>query len=258
MCLILLGYNTHPRYRLILIANRDEFYSRKTAPLGFWEDHPHVLAGRDLEQMGTWLGVSRSGRIAAITNYRGLEKSGITGPSRGHLVSRYLIDGRSPNDYLGHLAAHDSQYNGFNLIVGDLSGMQYHGNRAPGITDLTAGWHGLSNHLLNTAWPKTQKGLASLQNICQNSGDIDMESLFDILADDTPAPDDSLPDTGVGLEWERILSAIFIKSPHYGTRSSSIILMDHHGYVQFWERTHPIPGATGRHPETRHLDFRFG
>lgn len=256
MCLILLGYHVHPLYRLILIANRDEFYARKTAPLNFWEDHPDVLGGRDLEQMGTWLGISRSGRVAAITNYREPEKRKINTPSRGHLVSRYLIDGDSPNAYLQHLVCHDSQYSGFNLIVGDPSGMQYRGNRSSGIVDITAGWHSLSNHLLNTPWPKTQNGLLALKNACQTSNDIDIESLFKILADDTPTPDDLLPDTGIELAWERILSAIFIKSPYYGTRSSSIILIDHQDYVQFWERFHPTFDSSKIRSETRYLAFK--
>jgi uncharacterized protein with NRDE domain len=158
MCLILFAYQIHPRYRLVLGANRDEFYARPTAPLDFWQDHPQVLAGRDLEQHGTWMGVTRNGRWAAVTNYRDLRIMKTDAHSRGHLVADFLLSHVPPHAYMRQIATKADQYNGFNLIVGDSAELVYFSNRERKIRLLGPGLYGLSNHLLDTAWPKVARG----------------------------------------------------------------------------------------------------
>jgi uncharacterized protein with NRDE domain len=162
MCLILFAYQRHPRYRLILAANRDEFYARPTAPLGFWADHPQVLAGRDLEQKGTWLGVTRGGRLAAITNYRDPQAIKPNAPSRGHLVSDFLKGSIPPLDYLQDISASAARYSGFNLLVGDPSGLFYFSNHGAVMCRLAPGLYGLSNGLLDIPWPKVDQGKQAL------------------------------------------------------------------------------------------------
>jgi len=237
MCLILLAYNVHPEYRLIVAANRDEFYDRPTAPMDFWEDYPDVLAGRDLQGGGTWLGITRSGRFAALTNYREPVAPTPDVPSRGHLVGGFLTGNVPSAAYLEKVSAAGSSYSGYNLIVGDASSLYYHSNRGAGARMLAPGWYGLSNHLLNTPWPKVEKGMARLKAAVSADGPVDMDGLFQLLTDGEAAPDDRLPHTGVSLEWERILSPLFIQSPGYGTRSSTVVLIDRQGGVRIGERT---------------------
>jgi uncharacterized protein with NRDE domain len=237
MCLILLSYNVHPDFRLILAANRDEFYDRPTSALDYWPDHPDVLAGRDLKANGTWMGVSRAGKIAAITNYRDPSAVMPDAPSRGSLIREFLVGHSSPQDYLEALGQIGKRYNGFNLIAGDAGGLYYTSNRSAGVQKLQAGIYGISNHLIDTAWPKVQRGKALLQDQFKGHEKIDAEKILDILADRWQPTDAKLPQTGVGLEWERLLAPMFIISPDYGTRSSSVVLFDQSGEISLWERT---------------------
>jgi uncharacterized protein with NRDE domain len=237
MCLILLAYDVHPQYHLILAANRDEFHDRPTLPMGFWEDHPDILAGRDLKGGGTWLGITRSGRFAAITNYREPGGPKPDAPSRGNLVSAFLLGNSPSKTYLEAISAVGQTYSGFNLIVGDASGLYYHSNRGPGILRLEPGWHGLSNHLLNSPWPKVKKGVALLKKAVSDADVVNTAPIFHLLENSEFPPDDGLPNTGVGMEWERVLSPMFIKSPGYGTRSSSVMLIGRDGRVQVAEQT---------------------
>jgi len=237
MCLILFSYQMHPEYELILAANRDEFYNRPTAPLDYWPTHPDVLAGRDLKSNGTWLGITKTGRIAAITNYRDPSVMMENAPSRGVLIRNFLTENSSPQEYLNEVSKIGNSYNGFNLIVGDTSGLYYFSNRATQVQQLKPGIYGISNHLLDTAWPKIQRGKALLQDQLKGHEKIDIEKIWRILADRSQPPDAELPNTGVGLQWERILSSLFISSPDYGTRSSSIILVEKSGHTVFMERT---------------------
>jgi uncharacterized protein with NRDE domain len=245
----------HPDYRLILAANRDEFYNRPTAPLDYWSDHPDVLAGRDLKGNGTWLGVTRAGRIAAITNFRepGVRMQGA--PSRGILTRNYLTSNSSPQRYLNEISKTGYTYNGFNLIAGDASGLFYYSNRATPVRKLKPGLYGISNHLLDTSWPKVKKGKMRLQDPLNGKEKIDLEKIFEILSDSSLPPDDELPDTGVGLHWERILSPLFIISPDYGTRSSSVVLIDKFGQVTITERTFFNTGNEIKEGETRRYSF---
>ncbi len=255
MCLILLSYDTHPVYRMVLAANRDEFYSRPTAPLDFWDDHPDILAGRDLKCLGVWLGVTRNGRIAAVTNFRepGFQIAGA--PSRGLLISDFLVSKESPKQYLEYLELVGNKYNGFNMILGDRTELFYYSNRANRVQTLLPGLYGLSNHLLNTPWPKVQKGKASLAKQLSGKDKIDLEGIFSILKDNTYPPDNMLPDTGAGYKWERILSPLFITSKFYGTRSSSIVLMERNGKITFLERTFVSDGRTVTQGDTRKFSF---
>ena len=248
MCLILFAYRQHPGYRLILAANRDEFYGRPTAPAAFWEDAPDLLAGRDLKSGGTWLGVTRAGRFAAITNYREPDVHLEGAPSRGELVAGFLQSDRAPQAYLDRLAASADRYNGFNLIVGDAGAMGYFSNREGTVRMLGPGVYGLSNHLLDTPWPKVEQGKTLLEAYLGN-GEMDEAALLAALNDPTQVPDAALPDTGVGLAWERMLSPLFIQSPGYGTRASSVLLIRHNGEVTFAERTFQAgePGETRRY-----------
>jgi uncharacterized protein with NRDE domain len=250
MCLILFSYRLHADYRLILAANRDEFYNRPTAPLDYWSDHPDVLAGRDLKANGTWLGVTRSGRFAAITNYRDPAAQMKNAPSRGSLISDFLTGNTSPERYLKSVSKEGKAFNGFNLIAGDESELYYYSNRATRIRQLQPGLYGISNRLLDTAWPKIQRGKSLLKGQLSGREKVDVEKIWEVLADRSLPPDEALPDTGVGLDWERILAPLFISSPDYGTRSSSIVLMEYSGRTTFMERTFPNAANAARDPET--------
>jgi len=201
MCLILFAYKIHPNYRLILAANRDEFYNRSTAPLDYWAEHPDVLAGRDLIGNGTWLGVNRTGRIAALTNFRERGAQMQKAPSRGALIHNYLTADSAPLHYLKEVRNIGHIYNGFNLITGDTDGLFYYSNRATRIHKLKPGFYGISNHFLDTSWPKVKIGKVRLQGQLNAHEKIDPEKIFKILSDRSMPIDDELPDTGVGLQW---------------------------------------------------------
>lgn len=236
MCLILLAFQTHPRYKLILAANRDEYYQRPTAPAGWWEEARFLLAGKDLEAGGTWMGITKKGKLAALTNYRGTESHKENAPSRGALVSQYLLSNISSREYLEELQAKSAGYNGFNLILGDMDKLCYYSDRQKKILHIAPGVHGLSNDSLDTPWPKVIKGKQILEQQVLNQPEISLESIFSFLEDTEMAPDDQLPDTSIGIGYERVLSSIFIKSPGYGTRSSTVLLVDKDNQVTFAER----------------------
>lgn len=247
MCLILFSYMKHPGYRLVLAANRDEFYERPSRPAGFWEEDENILGGKDLQAGGTWLGITKTGRFAAITNYREPEKFKPGAPSRGMLISDYLQGTSAPGDYLREVAVKSALYNGFNMIAGDPDSLCYFSNRNGGVRQIAPGIYGLSNHLLDTPWPKVVLGKRLLGSVLD--GDIVPEKIFQVLRDGRQPADGELPRTGVTLEWERILSSIFITSPIYGTRSSTLITIDCEGNVDFIEQVfnnHPEPQLVNR------------
>jgi uncharacterized protein with NRDE domain len=250
MCLILFAHEAHAGYRLVLAANRDESYARATLPAAFWADAPDVLAGRDLEQSGSWLGVTRSGRYAAVTNYRQPRPLRLAAPSRGLLVGDYLRGSLRPPEYLQAVSARSRQYNGFNLLAGDADGIYYHSNRGERIEQVAPGIHGLSNHLLDTPWPKVVAGRTALADLAHAEGAALIDGLFDTLASRSVAADAALPDSGVGIERERNLSPAFIAAEAYGTRASTVLLIDRAGAVTFIERRFGPMGAplgTQRH-----------
>jgi uncharacterized protein with NRDE domain len=257
MCLIIFSYDMHPRYRLIFAANRDEYYNRPTAPLCFWDDAPGILAGRDLKGNGTWLGVTRTGRIAAITNFRepGVEIK--NAPSRGHLVSDFLVSKKSPKTYIEHVKSMGHKFNGFNLFIGNRTELFYYSNRKNHIEKLKPGLYGVSNRFLDTPWPKVTKGKTDLNKLIENTDKINYEDIFGILKNNACPPDSELPDTGVGLDWERILSPLFITSKSYGTRSSSVILIERSDNITFLERTFIPDGAVSGEEKTRKVSFKI-
>jgi uncharacterized protein with NRDE domain len=235
MCLIAFAWNAHPRWRLVLAANRDEFHARPSAPLARWDDAP-ILAGRDLEAGGTWLGVDTRGRCGVVTNVR----NGIAaaaGRSRGWLVTDWLRSGLDVPAHARALRAAAADYRPFNLLTFDARDACYLGNRPqPHAQAVAAGVHGLSNADFNTPWPKTRQLMARLQAWLDGSTEDALAPLFEALADERPAPDGELPDTGVGLALERRLSPAFIRGAEYGTRASTVVLIDHAGGGRIVER----------------------
>ncbi len=236
MCLILFAYRIHPVYPLILAANRDEFYNRPARPLSFWEASPSVLAGRDLKNNGTWLGTNRRGQIAVITNYRDPSFRIDDAPSRGLLASEFLKGCSSPDDYMETITQTGNRYKGFNLLVGNAKKLFYYSNRSHAVEEIGPGLYGLSNHLLNTPWPKVEKGKSRLKRLLSEDKKINPVDIFELLADRSYFPERMLPDTGVGKKWERTLAPIFIVSRVYGTRNSSIIFIKKTGEITFFER----------------------
>jgi len=239
MCLVFLAYQHHPHYRLIVAANRDEYFTRPSAPAHYWSDHPQILAGRDLQELGTWMGITTDGRFAGLTNYRDPRRHVTTPLSRGHLTAGFLQDKQSPTEYLNSITRQTQQYNGFNLLVGDQQSLWYFSNVQGQLLPITPGVHGLSNHLLNTPWPKLELGRQQLVQFLTKN-DVIEEDLWSILTSRQKPADDQLPKTGVGLDWERTLSSPFVESPDYGTRSSTILLVGYNHMVRFVERVyHP-------------------
>ena len=198
MCLILFSYAQHPSYRLALAANRDEFFDRPTAPLDFWDGEPDVLAGRDLKEGGTWFGVTRSGRFGAVTNYREPGEHRDEALSRGHLVADFLRAEEDPRTYLEELAPRADRYNGFNLLLADARTLCYFSNRAAEVQTLEPGLYGLSNHLLDTDWPKVRRGKALLEGALADD-EVPLERLLDLLDDRQRPSLENLPETGVGI-----------------------------------------------------------
>ncbi len=194
------------------------------------------MAGRDLEKMGTWMGVTKNGRFAALTNYRDPNEKTENKKSRGELVSDFLTEDTLPKSYLENIQKTRNEYPGFNLILGDINGLYYYSNVENEITLLQPGIYGVSNHLLNTNWPKVQKGRIGLETCLKSQSDNLKECLFSSLEDADPASDEELPHTGVSLDWERRLSSLFIQSEEYGTRSSTVLFMNKEK-VEFVERT---------------------
>ena len=239
MCLIFLALKHHPTYKLIIAANSDEFYNRKTAAADFWKDYPNIIGGRDLEANGTWMGMTTSGKISMLTNYRDPKNISPTAPSRGQLVSDYLEQDIAPEVYLKKVEPKAATYNGFNLLTGNSEEFYYLSNYKTGVDKITSGLHGLSNHLLETPWPKVEKGKQKLKTILSSPA-ISSDKLFEFLYDEDRAADDQLPDTGIGLERERALSSMFIKSPGYGSRCSTVILIDQDNNVEFSERVYDL------------------
>lgn len=242
MCLLVLAWRHHPRYRLVLAGNRDEFHDRPAAPLGWWQDDARLLAGRDLKAGGTWLGVARSGRFGVVTNYRDLQAPVEGAPSRGHLVPRFLTGATSPKEFLDDLRGAAPRYSGFNLLVGGTRALYYFSNRGPHApTVLPPGIYGLSNHLLDTPWPKLARSRERFARLLVEA-EVPVEELFAMLADRTTAPPHKLPSTGLPADWERIVSSPFVLNERYGTRCSSVLLVERNGRTVLHERRFDAAG----------------
>ena len=235
MCLILTAYNKHPDYPLIILANRDEFYERPTQNAHWWENN--ILAGKDLKAGGTWLGVNRSKQFSALTNFRDPSTFRPNAVSRGSLVSNFLEDDLDIYHYGTNHLNDVSIYNDFNMLFLDQGVLYYFNSLDREVQELDNGYYGLSNHRLNTNWPKVTLGIEQLKKLI-DQGSISADAGFDILGDRSVANDEELPETGVGIDKERLLSAMHIEYPGYGTRSSNVVLFRKDGQVDFYEKDH--------------------
>jgi uncharacterized protein with NRDE domain len=243
MCLVLIAYRIHPRYPLVLAANRDEFHARPAAPLHWWNDDVRMLAGRDLQAGGTWFGLDASGRMALVTNYRDPSLPRPKSVSRGSLIGEFLGGRQGAAGFVRATASRAAQFSGFNLLVMDHEGLGYvTSHPEPEARMLQPGVYGLSNRQLDTPWPKLLRTREPFELELANDHP-QPEALMCMLSDRTIAADEVLPDTGVGLEWERLLSAPFIVSDGYGTRCSTVVLIDSDGQVRVGERSHATDGG---------------
>jgi len=258
MCLLIFAYKAHPRYPLVLAANRDEFYARPTAAADFWPEQPNLLAGRDLEQGGTWMGITRDGRFAAVTNYRDPARTAPAPRSRGELPLDYLTGNVDPAVFLRGLLDRAGDYAGFNLLAGTADNLWYLTNSLPGTartpTRLAPGLHGLSNARLDTAWPKVVLGKTRLATLLQ-ADRLDHEALARVVADRNPASPEALGRQGLDSDMDQLLSAQFITTPAYGTRSSTTLWVDRRGEAHWRELSFD---ATGMEIDRREQAFRLG
>ena len=250
MCLVLIAWHGNSKYPCVIAANRDEMHSRPAAPAQWWRSQPAILAGQDLKAGGTWLGITRAGRFAALTNYRDPEQRREGGPSRGALVTSILMSADTTQESLDHLREVGADYNGFNLIFSDGERLAVYESVLGAGRELGPGIYGLSNHLLDTPWPKVRTAKSRLSTALSELENTD--AALALLRDDEPAPDDQLPRTGVGLPWERLLSSAFVRAPDYGTRCSTLVRIDQRRRACFDEWTWDSTGA-----QTGAVNFRF-
>jgi len=242
MCLLVIAWDAHPRYRLIVAANRDEFHERPAAPLAKWPAPDGLLAGRDLRANGTWLALDERRRFGVITNFRDLQPPRPEAPSRGGLIPDYLRGGSTAAEFLNRLGPRAPGYSGFNLLLTDADSLWYASNRAEGFARrLLPGVYGLSNEFLDTPWPKLRRVRARfdtwLADPTPHGPSGQAASLFELLDDRIRAGvDEELPQTGIALEWERVLSAPFVLHPDYGTRASTVLLLERSGAGYIGER----------------------
>lgn len=249
MCLLVFAWHAHAGLPLILAGNRDEAHARPSRAAGFWEDAPQVLAGRDLTAGGTWLGVTTGGRFAVVTNYRD-DAHPVSGPrTRGMLVSDFLRGAATPEQYTRQVQAQGSEFAGFSLLAGDRDALWYVSNRGADARAVAPGVHGLSNHLLDTPWPKVLRSIERMELLLEHEH-LTTDALLRLLADRTPAADAALPDTGIGMARERALSAPFVLNARYGTRCSSLLLLGDDDHIRFTERCFTPAGEIS---ETRHF-----
>ncbi|MGP6140612.1 NRDE family protein [Jeotgalibaca sp. A127] len=243
MCLITFRYGQHKRYKLILAANRDESYNRPTVGADYWPEYPSLLAGKDLEANGTWFGITKQGKVAAITNCHGEE---FTEPeknkqSRGQILIDYLSKNQDPVKFIKQLIATKDDYQPFNVLLGSVDILYHYNSKDNHYTKLDAGTHSLSNATLNTPWPKVNNTRQQLDIIIQTDHDY-IQDLFTMMMDQTPAPDSELPEAPLPLEIRRKASANFIKTEHFGTKSTTLLLVDWHNNVTYIERNYLSEG----------------
>ena len=243
MCLIVIAWDTHPKYKLIVAANRDEYYHRPTKQAKFWDDYPNIFGGRDLKAMGTWMAVSKNGKFGALTNFRDPTSIRSEAKSRGEIIPKFLDSEQSPEEYVQTLHGQAEDYNGFNLLVGDYDNLRHYSNAQRKMNVVTPGIHGLSNAFLDTDWPKVNKLKEGFSSVI--AADFQHDDLLNLLKDEHTFEEEILPDTGVSSEWERALSAICIRTKEYGTSISTVMTIDRFGKVDFTELTLPRGGRAG-------------
>lgn len=239
MCLLVFAWRPDASHRLVLAGNRDEFHDRPATAADWWDNG--IIGGKDLRAGGTWLAADRSGRFAVVTNFREPLEEGRGPRSRGALVTGFLEGDASPEAFARDAKARGRDYAGFNLLLGDPEALVYVSNRGRGPERLAPGVHGLSNHLLDTPWPKLERTRARFGSLLADGAPT--EPLLDMLADREPAADSELPDTGIGPEWERLLSSPFIVSPRYGTRCSTVLKLLEDAQMEFTERRFAADGS---------------
>ena len=247
MCLLVFAWRPDTADRLVLAGNRDEFHARPAAAADWWEND--IVGGKDLRAGGTWLAAHRSGRYAVVTNFREPLEEGRGPRSRGELVTNYLAHGATPESFARDVAGHARDYAGFNLLLGDPDALVYLSNRGRGPEVLEPGVYGLSNHLLDTPWPKLRRTRARFEALLADGAPTG--PLLEMLADREPAAVGDLPDTGIGPEWERLLSSPFIASPHYGTRCSTVLKLLEDQTMEFIERRFDADGRCAGESEFR-------
>jgi uncharacterized protein with NRDE domain len=254
MCLLVIAYRMHPSLPLVIAANRDELYARPSQALHVWPDEPDICAGRDLAQGGTWLGISRRGSFAALTNFRqGAPNAGAR--SRGQVVLDYLRTPFSPEQYVTHLAGHADQFAGFSAIVGDLEhDLHYFSNRGHGARRLAPGLYGLSNQSLDVPWPKVTRAKERIAALLAAEHPAP-EQLCDAMDDRSQPADAQLPDTGIGIERERTLAPIFVAGEHYGTRAVTAVIVDAQARARLYERSY---GPHGRYLSDARCELHLG
>ncbi|MEQ8470070.1 MAG: NRDE family protein [Marinoscillum sp.] len=240
MCLITFAWDVHPKYKLILTANRDEFYERPTTQAGFWAQDENILGGQDLKAGGSWMTISRKGHFAAVTNFRDLANIRADATSRGEIPTDFMSFSGTPEAFLQKLHAHSDDYNGFNVLLGNLNQLAHYSNYERKLNVLKGGVYGLSNALLDTPWPKVELAKSKFTQVIK--GDFDLEDLIAIMADTQVAEENVLPDTGVTREMEKALSAMCIRMENYGTCCTTAITVDRHGEVNFAEKSYPVGG----------------
>jgi uncharacterized protein with NRDE domain len=253
MCLLVLAWNAHPRYRLVVAANRDEYHERPTAALGCWPAPDDILAGRDLRAGGTWLGMDRRRRFGIVTNFRDLMRAPPEAPSRGRLIPGYLTGAGDPREYLAALEAEAMGYGGFNLLLADDESLWYASNRGtPFARALSPGVHGLSNERLDTPWPKLLRVRRGFEEWLRGGIGVESRELFALLADRAPATAaEGPPSTGLSPAWERTLSSPFVLNESYGTRSSTIAAIEPGGACYLAERRFDAGGVLSGETELR-------
>lgn len=237
MCLITLAYKAHPKYQFILAANRDEFYMRPTSKVDWWHDHIGILGGRDLQALGTWMAIHKNGRFAAVTNFRDIKNINPEAQSRGDLPVNFLLTDQSAENYATDVFRAGSNYNGFNLLIMDKE-LVHVSNYDDTINSLEPGIFALSNALLDTPWPKVIRSKRAFSEIIQT--EFELEDLIKMMQDDSTAPDNQLPETGLDYDREKALSAMCIRTPDYGTCCSTAITIDYEGNVAFMEKSYPV------------------
>jgi uncharacterized protein with NRDE domain len=253
MCLLVLAWRVHPRYPLIVAANRDEFHERPAAALARWAAPDDILAGRDLRANGTWLALDRARRFGVVTNFRDLQRPRADAPSRGGLIPQYLRAAGGPQEFFAALAGKAAEYSGFNLLLADAQSLWYGSNRgAPLARALTAGVHGLSNEALDTPWPKLQRVRRGFEDWLRDAPQADPTRLFALLADRTRVSNEAeLPHTGLSREWEQVLSSPFVQDPDYGTRCSTVLMLERSGACYLAERRFDARGTSQGETEFR-------
>lgn len=242
MCLIVLGKNIHPKYRLILAANRDEVYERPTKPVHYWDKPNQLLAGKDLEAGGTWLGINRYGDLAAVTNFRDPINYQPGKSSRGQIPVDFLEGRANPDQYLHHLQEKASNFNGYNLLGQKEERLFHYNNQLQTVTELNDGIHAVSNATINTPWPKVVKAKEMFKTLTE--GAFDHDALVEMMSNRETADPEKLPDTGIPLEMEVAVSAMCIRTEKYGTCSCTVITITHDEEVEFSEKSYPVGNRT--------------